>query len=131
MLRKKAKISPRRLVQPKRTSSFKTTGTSCYFSIPLLWSLQIAWLLTSGEYRILTSGGTIGEAIGWFVALERACQAQLLVEAAAANGIPKKYIGQTEVEYTKRGSGTAAAMYMQFVPEYNALLKETNGDFLL
>lgn len=83
------------------------------------------------NHGILASGGTVGEAMGWFVALERACERQLLIEAAAANGIPKKYIGQEEVEYTKKGSGHPAAMYMQFVPEYEKLLKETNGDFLL
>ena len=78
----------------------------------------------------MTSGGTIGEAVAFFIALERACQAQLLVEAAAANGIPKKLVGAEEAEYTKQGTGKPEVLYMQFVPEYEMILKETNGDFL-
>lgn len=68
--------------------------------------------------------------MGFFLALEQACQAQLLAEAAAANGIPKKIIGDKEAVYTKKNSGSPAVMYMQFVPEYNMILKESGGDFL-
>lgn len=81
-------------------------------------------------YSILTCGGTVGEAVAFFIALERACQAQLLVEAAAANGIQKQYIGQQEAAYTKEQSGTPAVMFMQFKPEYDMILKESGGDFL-
>ena len=45
---------------------------------------------------ILTCGQSVGEAAGFYIALERACQAQLLAEAAAANGLPKRYIGEKE-----------------------------------
>jgi hypothetical protein len=62
--------------------------------------------------------------------LERACQAQLLAEAAAANGIAKKYIGEEEAAYTK-GLHNGAFMDMQFLPEYEMVLKESNGDFLV
>lgn len=73
----------------------------------------------------------MGEAAAFFIALERACQAQLLVEAAAASGIRKRYVGDEEAAYTKRCSGSPACMYMQFLPEYNAIIQETNGSFLL
>jgi len=81
------------------------------------------------NHGLLTCGGTVGEAAAYFIALERACQTQLLAEAAAANGVAKCYIGQTEAEYTKKLHGPAF-MYMQFLPEYEMVLKESKGDFL-
>lgn len=81
------------------------------------------------NHGILTCGGSVGEAGAYFIALERACHAQLLAEAAAANGVPKILIGEAEAAKNKRVS-TAGFMYMQFVPEYELSLKESNGDFL-
>ncbi len=91
------------------------------------------------NHGILTCGGTIGEAAAFFIALERACQAQLLVESATApssiggavSGLSKTLVSREEAEYTKKGTGTPEVMYMQFVPEYQCILKETKGDFLL
>jgi hypothetical protein len=82
-------------------------------------------------YSILTCGGTVDEAVALFIALEQACQAQLLAEAAAANGCQKTFVGDEEAAYTKRGAGTPEVLFMQFKPEYDMILKETNGDFLL
>ena len=70
------------------------------------------------------------EAAAFFIALERACQAQLLIEAAAANGIPKRYVGEEEAKYTKECSATPAIMYMQFAPEYDMIQERTSGAFL-
>ena len=81
------------------------------------------------NHGILTCGGSVGEAAAYFIALERACQTQLLAEAAAANGVPKVYIEAAEAEKNKKMS-TPGFMYMQFVPEYELALKESNGDFL-
>lgn len=78
---------------------------------------------------ILTCGQSVGEAAGFYIALERACEAQLLAEAAAANGIPKCYIGDVEAAYTNR-LATPGFMYMQFLPEYERVFIETNGGFL-
>jgi ribulose-5-phosphate 4-epimerase/fuculose-1-phosphate aldolase len=86
------------------------------------------------NHGLLTSGGTIGEAAAFFIALERACQAQLLVEAAIApNGsqLKKTLVSDEEAQYTKDNTGSPEAMYMQFEPEYQMLLKESKGDFLL
>ena len=66
----------------------------------------------------------------FFIALERACHTQLLAEAAAANGLRKKFVGETEAAYTKNFCGHGL-MYMQFAPEYSMILEETNGAFLL
>ncbi|KAF6808723.1 class ii aldolase adducin domain-containing protein [Colletotrichum plurivorum] len=90
------------------------------------------------NHGLLTCGGTIGEAAAFSIALERACQAQLLVESAIApgsngalSGLRKTLIDHEEARYTKEGTGTAEVMYMQFVPEYQMILKESGGDFLL
>ena len=58
----------------------------------------------------LTVGQTIGEAVFWFVALERLCQTQLLIEAAmgSGKGEPIKIPHDVAV-YTKRVTGTPTA----------------------
>lgn len=71
----------------------------------------------------------MGEAAGYYIALERACHTQLLAEAAAANGVEKRYIGEKEAAYTNQ-IGTPGFMYMQFLPEYELALKECKGEFL-
>jgi hypothetical protein len=71
----------------------------------------------------------VGEAAGYYIALERACQAQLLAEAAAANGLPKRYIGEKEAAYSKE-IASPGFMYMQFLPEYELVLKESMETFL-
>ncbi|KAI1360225.1 putative aldolase [Xylaria arbuscula] len=89
------------------------------------------------NHGLLTCGGTVGEAAGFFIALERACQAQLLVESVTAAGsiggsvtrLGKTLVGDEEAEYTKRGTGSPEVMYMQFEPEYQLSLKETGGEF--
>ncbi|GJD04266.1 class II aldolase and Adducin domain-containing protein [Colletotrichum higginsianum] len=90
------------------------------------------------NHGLLTAGGTVAEAAAYFIALERACQTQLLVEQAAAPGtngaaagLRKTIVGHEEAQYTKDGTGTPEVMYMQFVPEYQMILKESGGDFLL
>ncbi|VUC35933.1 unnamed protein product [Clonostachys rosea] len=83
------------------------------------------------NHGLLTSGGTIAEAAAFFIALERACETQLLVESAVASGkVDKSYIGEKEARYTKDGTGSPAVMYLQFVPEYEMMLKQSGGEFL-
>lgn len=85
------------------------------------------------NHGLLTGGGTVGEAAGFFIALERACQTQLLVEAAVkpdGSRLKKTYVGEEEAIYTKKNIGNPDVMYMQFAPEYRMILKETKGDFL-
>lgn len=72
----------------------------------------------------------MGEAVGFFIALEQACQAQLLAEAAAANGRQKRLISEKDAAYTKAQAGSATVMHRQFKPEYDMILKETRGEFL-
>lgn len=85
------------------------------------------------NHGLLTAGGTIGEAAGFFIALERACQTQLLVESAVApdgSQLKRTLISDEVAQYTKDGTGTPEVMYMQFEPEYQFMLKKTKGEFL-
>jgi len=87
------------------------------------------------NHGLLTCGGTVAEAVAFFIALERACQAQLLVDTAIAGAggggrLQKTLVGDAEAQYTKEGTGTPEVMYMQFVPEYELMVEETAGKFL-
>ncbi|KAI1613143.1 class II aldolase and Adducin domain-containing protein [Exophiala viscosa] len=83
------------------------------------------------NHGILTAGGTVDEAAAFFIALERACQNQIIVtNMMSCNEVTKTYVGEEEAEYTKRGTGTPEVMYMQFKPEYELILKESGGEFL-
>ena len=89
------------------------------------------------NHGLLPAGGTVAEAAAFFIALERACQAQLLVESAvlpgtvgASEGLKKTLVNEEEAIFTKQGTGTPEVMYRQFVPEYDMMLKESGGDFL-
>jgi ribulose-5-phosphate 4-epimerase/fuculose-1-phosphate aldolase len=48
----------------------------------------------------LTVGETVDEAAYRHVIMERTCQAQLLVEAAAGHGLKKKIINDEDAKYT-------------------------------
>ena len=90
------------------------------------------------NHGLLTAGGTVAEAAAFFFALERACQAQILVESTIAPGtvggnsgnLGKTIVDDEAAEYTKKGTGSPEVMYSQFRPEYDLILKETGGDFL-
>ena len=53
-----------------------------------------------------------------------------MIEAAAANGIPKRYMPDAEAAYSKKYDYTPENTYMSFQPEYHAILYETKGAFL-
>lgn len=82
------------------------------------------------NHGLLTCGGTVDEAVAFFHALEQACQAQLLAEAAAANGCKKMLIDEGEAAATKAMAGKPEVLYTQFKPEYELVLKQTGGEFL-
>lgn len=56
--------------------------------------------MTSLTYSLLTVGRTVDEAAILYSMLEKACQSQLLAEAAAANGLPKKIIKDDAAKFT-------------------------------
>jgi len=90
------------------------------------------------NHGLLTAGGTVAEAAAVFIALERACQTQLLVESSIApssvggvlGNLKKTIVDDETALYTKKGTGSPEAMYMQFEPEYQLVLRETSGEFL-
>jgi hypothetical protein len=49
--------------------------------------------------------------------MERSCEIQLMVEAAAANGIPKVYVDDEAAEYTFRMSSDPESLYWEFQPD--------------
>lgn len=83
------------------------------------------------NHGLLTGGGTVDEAAAFFIALERACQNQIIVtNMIVSNEVSKTYVGKEEAEYTKKQTGSPEVMYMQFKPEYELALKECGGEFL-
>ena len=55
--------------------------------------------LTLMNHGLLTVGQTVDEAAYLFRLMEKSCEAQLLVEAAAANGFQKQIIRDEEAAY--------------------------------
>lgn len=83
------------------------------------------------NHGLLTGGGTVDEAAAFFIALERACQNQIIVtNMIVSNEVSKTYVGKEEAEYTKKQTGSPEVMYMQLKPEYELALKECGGEFL-
>lgn len=85
---------------------------------------------TFDVFRILTCGGTVDEAVAYFIALERACHNQILAESACANGIEKRYVGKEEAEFTCLSLTKPAVMFMQYAPEYDLEVALSNGALL-
>lgn len=82
------------------------------------------------NHGLLTSGVTIGEAAAYFIALERACHNQMIVDnMASTSGLSKTFIDDEEATALK-STFSANVMYMQFKPEYELVLKECGGEFL-
>jgi len=82
------------------------------------------------NHGLLTLGATVDEAVYMFASLERLCQVQLMVEAAAANNIPKTFISNEDAEYTANSINESRRNYVKFQLEYKLLLEETRGAFL-
>ena len=49
--------------------------------------------------------------------MERSCQVQLQIEAAAANGIPKVYVPEESARYTFEAASDPEALYWEFQPD--------------
>ena len=58
-------------------------------------NIHIDW-----RYRLLTVGRTVDEAAILYSMLDNACHSQLLAEAAAASGVPKRIISHEVAQYT-------------------------------
>ncbi|KAK2592010.1 hypothetical protein QQS21_010281 [Conoideocrella luteorostrata] len=69
------------------------------------------------NHGLLTVGSTVSEACFLMTLMERACQCQLLAEAAAANGLPKVYISEESVKYTFQHSSDVETLYWEGQPD--------------
>ena len=66
--------------------------------------------LTLMNHGLLTVGRTVDEAAYLFRLMEKSCEAQLLVEAAAANGIQKQIIRDEEAAYNFKMASEAVSI---------------------
>ncbi|KAJ5792647.1 Meiotically protein [Penicillium pulvis] len=82
------------------------------------------------NHGLLTVGTTVDEAAILYSMLENSCHSQLMAEAAAANGIPKKIIAPEVAQYTADTAQNPHNFYTEFQPEYELIVEETNGRVL-
>jgi ribulose-5-phosphate 4-epimerase/fuculose-1-phosphate aldolase len=77
------------------------------------------------NHGLLTVGSTVEEALWWFVAMDRSCQAQLIAEASGSKPI---HIPHDIALMTRGQVGTTFAGIFQFQPLMQRILKD--GDDL-
>ncbi|KAL2223233.1 class II aldolase/adducin domain protein [Thermoascus aurantiacus ATCC 26904] len=82
------------------------------------------------NHGLLTVGQTVDEAAFLFASFDRACHSQLMAEAAAANGIPKKIIPHEVAQYTADAVQNPHNFYLEFQPEFELIVEESNGKVL-
>ena len=83
------------------------------------------------NHGLLTVGGTIEEAVFWFVSLEKCCHAQLMADAAAGGrGGQTTKIGNEEALFTYKTVGTPTAGWFSAKPLFDVVHNETGGDYL-
>jgi len=83
------------------------------------------------NHGLLTVGGTVEEAVFWFVSMEKCCHAQLMADAAAAGrGGETVKIGEEEASYTYKTVGTPLAGWFSAKPLFDVIHAETGGDYL-
>jgi ribulose-5-phosphate 4-epimerase/fuculose-1-phosphate aldolase len=87
---------------------------------------RIAQALGTGKaailrnHGLLTVGESVDEAVWWFIAMDRSCQAQLLAEAAG-KPIP---IDRDNAQLTRQQIGSHIAGWFQFQPLWNLITRE-------
>ncbi|KAI7199828.1 hypothetical protein D0869_03366 [Hortaea werneckii] len=69
------------------------------------------------NHGLLTVGETVDEAAYLFTLMERSCEVQLAVEAAAANGVPKVYVPEEAAKFTFESASDPEALYCEFQPD--------------
>lgn len=84
------------------------------------------------NHGLLTVGGSVDEAAFWFISLDKTCQAQLLVDAAAAGNpkLVKQIIPEEEAEFTYKQVGTPEKGWLAFQGYYDEQVAKTRGGFL-
>lgn len=83
------------------------------------------------NHGLLTVGGSVEEAVFWFVSLDKCCHAQLLADAAAGGrGGETVKIGEEEASTTFQTVGTPLAGWFSAKPLFDLIHKETGGEYL-
>ncbi|KAI1269498.1 arad-like aldolase/epimerase [Xylariaceae sp. FL1019] len=83
------------------------------------------------NHGLLSVGWTVDEAGFMFGLLDRACQMQLQVEAAAANGIPKHIISDEEAAYNFKMASEKNALYREAQPDLEFEFEMAGGQDVL
>lgn len=76
-----------------------------------------------------TVGGTVDEAAYLYTLMERSCEIQLMVEAAAANGIPKIYVEDEAAAYTFKMASDPETLYHEFQQDFEYEHEMSSGGF--
>ena len=74
-------------------------------------------------------GGTVDEAAYLYTLMEKSCEVQLKVEAAAANGIPKIIVDDEAAAYTFKMASDPEALYWEFQPDLEYEYEMSGGVF--
>lgn len=82
------------------------------------------------NHGLLTVGHTVDEAAFLFASLDHACHSQLMADAAAANGVPKKIIAHDVAQFTANAVQNSHNFYTEFQPEFELTVEESNGRVL-
>ena len=69
------------------------------------------------NHGLLTVGTTVDEACYLYTLMERSCEVQLMVEAAAANGVPKVFVPEESARYTFEMASDPEALYWEAQPD--------------
>lgn len=70
------------------------------------------------NHGLLTVGSTVDEAAYLYTLMERSCEVQLQVEAAAANGIPKVYAPEEAAKYTYENASDPETLYWEMQSDF-------------
>src|SRR5579863_9113857 len=76
------------------------------------------------NHGLITVGGTVDEAVWWFITMERSCQVQLVAEAALRGTETLKMISPEAATQSCKITGSAFAGWFQFQPLYARIVKE-------
>src|SRR5271166_4540837 len=76
------------------------------------------------NHGLITVGGTVDEAVWWFITMERSCQVQLLAEAALRDGETLKLISPKAAAQVYAITGNAFAGWFQFQPLYERIVRQ-------
>lgn len=81
------------------------------------------------NHGLLTVGATVDEAAWLFTSMENSSRVQLLADAAAANGMKKVLITDTEAKFNFEAEGDADVCFAEFQVYYDYEDRHSKGEF--